>query len=125
MNVCLELLELERKYFFMIDLITHAESTLYSVEKAIIDVSSIKILDDVCGINEYVKERILKNDLFKITSMPNKNLSPATYALLFKSQATSISIERSFSMLNKINAKDRNFNAENFYKYIILHYNSQ
>lgn len=122
-EVLWELLELERKYFFILDLIENAESVSYSVEKAIKDVNEIKIVDDICNINDYISARKSTNDIFTIPLMPNKNLTPSTYACILKSQATSISVERSFSMLNKLNAKDRNFKDENFHKYIILHYN--
>jgi len=41
-----------------------------------------------------------------------------------KAQLTTASVERSFSMLNKLLAKDRNVNAENEQHCMILHFNS-
>ena len=35
-----------------------------------------------------------------------------------------ISVERSFSMLGKLLAKDRNFLPENITHYLVLHYNA-
>ena len=37
---------------------------------------------------------------------------PETYAYLLDCPATSVEIERSFSMLNRLLAKDRNLNSE-------------
>ena len=39
------------------------------------------------------------------------------------SQSTSASVERSFSMMKKLLAKDRNYSVANVIHYIILHYN--
>jgi len=118
-----DFLELEQNYFFMINLIENAECVTYSVSKAIEDIKNIKILNDVCNIKAYIEERKTKNDLFNLYQMANESINPSTYAFLLNSQATSISVERSFSMLNKLNTKDRNFKDENFNKHVILHFN--
>jgi len=41
-----------------------------------------------------------------------------------KAQPTTASVERSFSVLKKLLAKDRNFEAENVQHHMILHFNS-
>ena len=61
--------------------------------------------------------------MHKINKMANSNLSPEDYANLISCQATRCSVERSFSMLNKLLGKDRNFNPENIKNYIIAIYN--
>ena len=53
-DVRFELLELETKYLFLIDLIDKSESINYSVEMAINDINSINILNDKCNINSYI-----------------------------------------------------------------------
>lgn len=118
-----DLLEIQLNYFLMLEYIEKSESVNYSVEDAIKDLDNINIPNDPCEINEYIKKRRSQNDMFSIPLMLNENISPYVYGLLLKSQATSISVERSFSMLNKINAKDRNFHSKNIAKYVILHYN--
>ena len=46
-------------------------------------------------------------------NMERQDTSPAVYPKLQNSQLTCISVERSFSMLKKMLAKDRNFKVEN------------
>ena len=55
--------------------------------------------------------------------MNRQEIAPAVYGLLQECQPTSASVERSFSMLNKLVAKDRNFLSENVKHYICVHYN--
>ena len=47
-----------------------------------------------------------------------EDISPAVCHMLQNSQPTSASVERSFSMLKKLLAKDRNFKVENVQQYI-------
>jgi len=56
--------------------------------------------------------------------MERQDISPAVYNLLRNSQPTTASVERSFSMLKKLLAEDRNFKAENVQHYMVLHINS-
>ena len=51
-------------------------------------------------------------------------MSPAVHSLFQNSQPATASADRSFSMLKKLLAKDRNFKAENVQHYMILHFNS-
>ena len=44
--------------------------------------------------------------------MERQDISPAVYHMLENSQPTSASVERSFSMLQKLLAKERNFKVE-------------
>ena len=55
--------------------------------------------------------------------MERQDISPAVYHMLQNSQPTSASVERSFSMLKKLLAKDRNFKVENVRHCMILHFN--
>ena len=64
------------------------------------------------------------NDISEIINMERQDISPAVYHMLQNSQLTSASIERSFSMLNKLLAKNRNFKVENVRHYMILHFNA-
>ena len=56
--------------------------------------------------------------------MERQDISPAVYHMLQNSQPTSASVERSFSMLKKLLAKDRNFKVENVRHSMILHFNT-
>ena len=79
--------------------------------------------EDTCNINQYIKKRMQNNDISEITNMERQDISPAVFHMLQNSQSTSASAERSFSMLKKLLAKDRNFKVENVRHYMILHFN--
>ena len=56
--------------------------------------------------------------------MERQDISPAMYHMLQNSQSTSASVERSFSMLKKLLAKDKNFKVKNVRHFVILHFNA-
>ena len=56
-----------------------------------------------------ILKRNANNDISKIINMERQDISPAVYHMLENSQPTSASVERSFSMLKKLLAKDGNF----------------
>ena len=64
------------------------------------------------------------NDISEIINMERQDVSPAVYHMLQNSQPTSAFVERSFSMLKKLLAKDRNFKAENVRHYMVIHFNA-
>ena len=64
------------------------------------------------------------NDIIKIINMERQDILPAVYHMLQNSQRTFASAERSFSMLKKLLAKDRNFKAENVRHCMILLFNT-
>ena len=69
--------------------------------------------DDPRAIKNYIKKRLSNSDLETIINCTNLTIDPTSYALLQKAQRTSAAVERSFSMLNKLLRKDRNFDVEN------------
>ena len=56
--------------------------------------------------------------------MEKQDILSAVYHMLQNSQPTSASVEKSFSMLKKLLAKDRNFKVENVQHYMLLHFNA-
>ena len=74
--------------------------------------------DDPCAIKDYIN-----SDLETIINCTNLTIDPTSYALLQKAQPTSAAVERSWSMLNKLLRKDRNFDVTNVKKYMMLYYN--
>ena len=64
------------------------------------------------------------NDISEMTNMERQDISPVVHHMLQNSQPTSASVQRSFSMLKKLLAKDRNFKVENVRHYMILHFNA-
>ena len=51
------------------------------------------------------------------------NISPEFYAKLLNCQASSSSVERSFSTLQKLLSNDRNFSPDNVWKYLAIYVN--
>ena len=51
--------------------------------------------------------------------MERQNISPAVYHMLQNSQPTSAFVERSFSVLKKLLAKDKHFKVENVRHYML------
>ena len=76
--------------------------------------------EDTCNINQYIKIRMQNNDISEIINIERQDISSAVYHMLPNSQPTSACVERSFSMLRKLLAKDRNFNVENVRNYMIF-----
>ena len=67
------------------------------------------------------------NDISEIMNMERQDISPAVYHMLENSQPTPASVERSFSMLKKLLAKNRNFKifeVENERHYMNLDFNA-
>ena len=92
--------------------------------KAAYALTKIDFRQDPCSIGPYLQKRTAKNEIFDIVNCIQDEVAPITYAHLEKCQASSASVERSFSMLSKLLAKDRNFKPENIKMYLVLHYNS-
>ena len=78
--------------------------------------------DDPCAIKDYINKQ-LSSDLETLINCTNLTIDPTSYALLQKAQPTSAAVERSFSMLNKLLKKDRNFDVKNAKRYMMLYYN--
>jgi len=65
----------------------------------------------------------LKSDLKAFVKMIRPNISPELHAKLLNCQATSYTVERIFSMLGNLLAKDRHFSPKNVWKYLALYVN--
>ena len=119
------LMEIKRDYSDLIEVLEQTEATAYSILHAYEQLKNIRFGKDACGLRTYLDERMEKNaDLLAIVKLSKENVSPSTYVLLQKCQATSSAVERSFSMLKKLLAKDRQFKDDNVKNYLIPHYNS-
>ena len=81
--------------------------------------------DDPCAIKDYIKKRLSNSDLETIINCTNLTIDSTSYALLQKAHPTSADVERSFSGLNKLLRKYRNFDVTNVEKYKMLYYNEK
>jgi len=116
--------EIYQCYIKLIDEIQRAESSKYTVAQAYERGYTFDFSSDPAGIQLYLDHRFELNcDLRAIVEMTRPNISPELYAKLLNCQATSCTVERSFSMLNKLLAKDRHFSTQNVWKYLAIYVN--
>jgi len=124
-NLAANLLSIKRDYECVIQLVDRSEKTTYNILSAYQDLTMINFGVDSCGIKQYLDKRLKNNtDLVTIATLSRLDIAPTQYHLIQKCQASSASVERSFSMLKKLLAKDRPFNYGNIHKYFCVYYNS-
>ena len=99
------------------------ESAKYTINEAVQAIQELHFGEDTCSINRYIQKRMQNNDISKIMHIERPNILPAVYSLFQLSQTTSVSVDRSFSMLRKLLARDRKFKVKNVNRYMILHFN--
>ena len=99
------------------------EGSACTITKAYELLKNMQFDDDPCAIKDYINKRLFNSDLETIINCTNLTIDPTSYAVLQKAQPTSAAVERSFSMLNKLLRKDRNFDVKNVKKYMMLYYN--
>lgn len=119
------LLEIKRDYACLLHLIEKTENTCYSIETAYQDLTTIYLRHDSCNIKKYILKRLTKNsDISAIMSLNRNDVSPSHYQLLQHCPSTSVTVERSFSMLKKLLSNDRHFLDQNVKNYLMFKYNS-
>ena len=99
------------------------EGSACTITKAYGLLKNMQFDDDPCAIKDCNNKRLSNSDLETTINCTNLTVDPTSYALLQKAQPTSAAVERSFSMLNKLLRKDRNFDVKNVKKYMMLYYN--
>ena len=83
-------------------LVEKMESAKYSIKVAVQAIQELDFGEHTCNINQYIKKRMQNNDISKIINVERQDISPAAYHMLQNSQLISASVERSFSMLKKL-----------------------
>ena len=119
-----QLLKIKNHYECLVKLIEKMESSKYTIKETVQAIQELDFGKDTYNINHYMKKGMPNNDISKIINIERQDISPAVYHMLQNSQATSASVGRSFSMLKKLLAKDRNFKVENVGYYMISHFNA-
>lgn len=119
-----DLVKIMSNYAGLIKNVDLMEKSTLGIQDAYKIIEDLNFEDDVCNIREYINKRLDSNEIKKIIEMTDSSISPAMYTMLLKCQATSCSVERSFSILNKLLAKDRNFKPEHVKFYVIVKFNS-
>ena len=119
-----DLMNIKVCYSPLVDMLNKIESTKYTIQQAHHDLNKLNFQNDPVEVDTYLKRRLNGHEINSIMLLTRAEVSPSTYGLLQNCQATSAGVERSFSMLGKLLAKDRNFLPNNVEKYLILHFNS-
>ena len=116
--------EIHECYSTLLDELTNAESSHYTISDAYERAYKFDFSFDPAGIQKYLDRRLKENvDLVAIMEMSRPEISPALYSSLKRCQATSTSVERTFSMLGKLLSKDRQFHTDNICKYLSIYVN--
>ena len=100
------------------------ESAKYTIEEAVQPIQELDFDEGTCNINQYINKRMQNNDISETINMERQGISPAAHHMLQNFQLRSASVERSFSMLKKLLAKNKNFEAEKVRHYMILNFNA-
>ena len=124
-NLTYNLLMIKECYEQLIPITENFENSKYTIYSGYETLSQIEFKSDPVNVKKYIVKRLADNDITVIVKLTNPNISPSMYQLLRECPPTSISVERSFSMLKKLIATDRNFNEVNLFHYIFCYFNSK
>ena len=119
-----QLLKIKNQYECLLELIEKMENAKYTIKEAVQAIPELDFGEDTCIINQYIKKRMQNNDISEIINMERQDISPVVYHMFQNSQPISASVKRSFSMLKKLLAKDRNFKVKNVRHHLNLLFNA-
>ena len=112
------------QYESLAKLMENLESVKYAMTGAMQGIPELEFGEYTCRINRYIQKRMQNKGIPKIMNIERPDISPAVNNLFQHSQPTIASVERCFSMLQKVLAKDRHIKVENVKQHMILHFNS-
>lgn len=120
-----DLITITQNYACLVDILDGFEDGLFTMESGYNVLMNIKLVNDPVAIKEYITSRLNNSDITKIMNPSDDTISPKYYVDLLNSMPTSLPVERSFSMLNKMLNYDRNFSENNVYAYFSYYFNSK
>ena len=123
-HVASELVLIKLSYESLIPILDDFENSVYNIRTGYEALANLNFESDPVKIKEYLNCRLDSNDIKTIALLEDSTISPSRYVELGICPPTSIAVERSFSMLKKLLAMDRNFKQENICKYFCCYYNS-
>ena len=123
-NLATQLVEIDEQYSALVDAIQKMEDSRCTIREAYQKMTSLDFGVDGCQIGRYIQERMSRNDINCMVKMGRGDVSPHFYSLLSNFQTTFASVERNFSILGKLLARDRNFKDDNVSYYLMLKYNT-
>ena len=109
-------------YIKLINEIQRAESPKYTIAQAYERGYTFEFGSNPAGIKLYLDHRFeFNSNLNTIVEMAWPNIIPELYAKLLNCQATSCTVEISFTMLGKLLSKSRHLSPKNVWKYLALY----
>lgn len=118
-----ELIEIRENYSVFVDVLENFEHSQYDIDTGFKALSHLDLKSDPINLKYYIDKRLKDNGITELLTLTNDGISPADYMHLKKCPATSIAVERSFSMLGKMLDEDRNFKNDNIYYYFSEYFN--
>lgn len=114
----------QRQNNILIDLLYEFESSKHDIETAYHALINIDFNADPVKLKTYIDYRLENNDVKKIITYSTTYNTQSEQIQLMRCLPSSITVERSFSMLGKMLEKDRNFLPQNVNIYFLFYYNS-
>ncbi|KAG0433983.1 CGG triplet repeat-binding protein 1 [Dictyocoela muelleri] len=118
-----ELINIENNYRILKKYLNDSCKEYFSINDAVKLFKEIDFKEDVLNIKKYLTHKMEKSDISLFFEKKHIKETPYTISCLLNAPSTSLSVERSFSILQKILTKERQFSTENIQKYMILYYN--
>eukprot|EP00477_Mikrocytos_mackini_P000977 GAHX01001048.1.p1 GENE.GAHX01001048.1~~GAHX01001048.1.p1 ORF type:complete len:458 (-),score=36.02 GAHX01001048.1:832-2205(-) len=120
-----EIMELTQNYIILSDIKNLWTDNKPMVEEGVRILLGLTFGRDPVGIRDYITNRLNQNDVIRVYNWRNQPAirDPSLTSKLLGAQASSIDVERSFSLLNSLMADDRNFLDENVRYYLMSYYN--
>ncbi len=115
-----ELMDIDQKYSPLSDYLDKSISENFTLADAMKLLNKMVFKDDELNLKQFMVDKMKKSDFYRCF---DSNLSPFLKSCLQNCPATSIVVERSFSLLQKILVKERRFNSENICKYAVFYFN--
>ncbi len=122
-NLKSDLTYIYENYANFIDLIEKIEKSNPNMVEMHKMISSLKFENDILGLESYINRRIDEDDFIGIIENSFDFLEPAEIACIKKCPATTITIERAFSMIGSILDNNRHFADQNIENYVICYFN--
>jgi hypothetical protein len=122
-NLFKDIFDINNQYGAILENIDLFNSSKITMKQAYEKLLALDFKEDYAGLKNYIVFRLEKNNISRIINLENKNIGIDTYINLNNCPVSSLSVERSFSLLKKLLSNDRNFNLDNILPYIFIYHN--
>lgn len=112
-NLSFYLIEVKNNYEQLVLLLDNLEKNKLTMEEAYKAIKSLSFDDNVANVKDYINLRLKNNEISDLLNLKNYKITIYEHSYLFKCLPTTVAVERSFSMIKKLLASDRNFKTDN------------